>query len=95
MMTRLWLAVSLLVIAGCDQRSGEKTTDAEWVIVPATLVGGLETGTPLPKRAYAWKINAKTGELRFCEYQEDTMIGGKFTPPSLDCSTREQPGFLQ
>jgi hypothetical protein len=94
-MKRLWVALPILLIAGCDQQAN-KAPEPEWVLIPATLKGGLNPTIPLPARAYAWKMNTRTGELRVCEYQEEVFdIQGKMMSPSLSCSITEKDGLLQ
>ena len=91
----LWLSACILLLAACDQQAS-KAPEPEWVLIPATLKGGLTPNTPLPARAYAWKMNTRTGELRVCQYQDEVFdIQGKMMSPSLSCSITEKDGLLQ
>jgi hypothetical protein len=88
-MTRLWVALPLLLIVGCDQRKDTEPPPGSWAMVPAVLTGEEARDTTLPTRSYVWKMDTRTGEIHLCQYQDSALTAGIHYPMRLECFITE------
>jgi hypothetical protein len=88
-MNRYFPLVALIMLSACDKHGQDAAPSDEWIVVAATMTTAKGIDAVDVPRAYAWKLNKRTGELFFCTYQDTTLGGGRPMPAWLDCSVNE------
>jgi hypothetical protein len=76
-MMRLWFAIPLLAVVGCDQHRDDAQVVGTWTILPAVIAGAEARSTITPTRSYVWRLNTRTGALQLCQYQDPSVVGRK------------------